>query len=72
MKYWFVSYAIFREHFDQDFNNTFLASEKEYFPIVEATREIGNSHNGGIRNNSTRIVILFFQEISEESFKEGL
>lgn len=63
MKYWFVSFAAYLEFCDQYFDNTVLAFEEEYFPIIEATEKIRNSCVNG-----TQVDILFFQEVSHECY----
>ncbi|MFA5125158.1 MAG: hypothetical protein WC473_05065 [Patescibacteria group bacterium] len=65
MKYWFVSYAMFNEHFNPSIANILLAFDKDYFPISQAAEKISD-----VCFCDTRIAILSFQEISEDCFIE--
>ncbi|MFA6593859.1 MAG: hypothetical protein WCT16_01245 [Candidatus Buchananbacteria bacterium] len=69
MKYWFVSYAMFTEHFNPGIDNIFMAFDKGHFPFSQAIKKISDVCSFGTRG--TRIVILSFREISWDCFIEG-
>lgn len=64
MKYWFVSFALFKKNMETNFGNTVIETNSPFFEITATSKHIQKKLTGG------NIVILSFQEVSRETFKE--